>query len=119
MMAFTDLETAALSAIFDEVPDIAAALEEQRKSASVKERENTGGGFITTMLVAEDVPKVSGFAVLGYEVNANIEGMNHGLGFALILKDGRLHALDGHSRGAENTAKLDFSEVAFTITRGD
>jgi hypothetical protein len=57
MMAFTELELAALHSIFSETPELASTLERQLTVATVQERENSGGGFFTTISVAEDAPK--------------------------------------------------------------
>jgi hypothetical protein len=115
MTAFTRLEEAALRAIFAETPGLARDLERQLERASVVERENTGGGFITTIEVADDAPRIAGPGVLGYETLARVEGLEHGLGFVLFLKKGRLHLLDTHSWGPESTAQLDPATLAFEI----
>ena len=117
MPTFSDIETAALLAIFDETPDLSSLLREQLSGACVVARENTGRGFLTTMAVPDDAPNVSGRSVLGYETEACIDGLVRGLGFALLLKEGRLHVLDGYSKGGEDTHTLDFQRVGFTITR--
>ena len=115
MPAFSDLERAALHAIFDESPDITSLLRCQLEAASVIARENTGGGFITTIEVPDGVEEISSRTVLGYETEASIDGLAYGLAFALFMQEGKLHVLDGHSQGGENTTGLDFERVGFSI----
>ncbi len=117
MQPFSDLERAALHAIFDESPEITDLLRRQLEAASVIARVNTGGGFITTIEVPDSLQGVSTCTVLGYETEASIDGLAHGLGFALLMKEGRLHVLDGHSKGGENTTGLDFERVGFAISK--
>ena len=115
MSSFSDLERAVLHAIFDESPSITSMLRQQLEAASVIARENTGGGFIITMEVPENVQKIGNCMVLGYQTEASIDGVAQGLGFALLMKEGKLHVLDGHSQGGENTAALNFERVGFSV----
>ena len=118
MPAFSDLERAALYAIFDESPQITSLLRHQLEAAFVIARENRGGGFVTTMEVSDSVQAVSGHTVLGYEIVASIDGLAHGLGVALLIKEGRLPVLEGYSQAGEDTSALDFDRVGFSISKG-
>jgi hypothetical protein len=115
MAAFTELELAALHSIFSETPDLTDGLERQLASAHVTERENSGGGFFTTVSVADDVPPVNSSKVLGYETHAQVEGLEYGFGFVLFMDNGRLHLLEGYANGPENTAPLDLETLKFEI----
>lgn len=115
MTEFTDLELAALRAIFLETPELATALEQQLEASVVIKRENSGGGFFTTIAVADDVPAVSSPSVLGYATQAHIGGLEHGFGFVLFIKRGRLHVLEGFAWGPENTHDLDLVALQFEI----
>lgn len=106
MTTFTELELAALSAIFAETPEFASALKQQLAIATVVDRENTGGGFFTTIAVDGDAPTVSSPRVLGYETQARVVGMEYGLGFVLFVEEGKLALLEGFSWGGEDTARL-------------
>ena len=86
MPSFTKLEKAALDGIFAETPELAPILEQQFDKAAVTNRENTGGGFFTTIEVREDAPRVNGPRVLGCETHARVEGLTHGLGFVLFMR---------------------------------
>ena len=114
MTSFTELENAALLAIFSETPELASALERQLERATVTNRENTGGGFYTDIAVADDAPRVECPGVLGYATHARVEGLEYGLGFALIMEDGKLHLLDGHAWG-DSTTSLDLNNLSFEI----
>jgi hypothetical protein len=116
MTTFTKLELAALHSIFVETPQYADGLAVQLAGASVAARENTGGGFFTTISVAADIPQIPGPRVLGHETYASVEGLNHGMGFVLFMKDGYLNLLEGYSVGYENTASSNLATVTFTIS---
>lgn len=115
MTEFTDLEVAALRAIFLETPELAPALERQFEASIVTERENSGGGFFTTIMVADDAPAVKSPSVLGYATQARIGGLEHGIGFVLFIKEGRLHMLEGFAWGPESTHDLDLAALQFEI----
>lgn len=73
------------------------ALQRQLQGISVESREFTGVGFYTGLVVRPsappaplDVPK----GTLG-DVYAEIDGVEHGAGFLLFIKAGRLHLLEG------------------------
>ena len=115
MTTFTNLELAALRAIFLETPEFAPILERQLEKSVVTERENSGGGFFTTIAVADDAPIVNSPSVLGYDTQARIDGLEHGFGFVLFIKGGRLHMLEGFAWAPESTSDLDLAAVQFEI----
>ena len=115
MSDFTEMETAALQAIFAETPTLFSKLRHQLGCATVTKRENTGGGFFTDIAVPEGAPLVECPRVLGYATHARVEGLEHGLGFVLFMEDGRLHLLEGFAWGTESTALLDLNSLSFGI----
>ncbi len=115
MDGFTNLEVAALRAIFSETPELAPALKRQLDGSVVTDRENSGGGFFTTIAVADDAPTVNSPSVLGYDTHARIGGLEHGFGFVLFMKDGRLHMLEGFAWAPESTHGLDLTALQFEI----
>lgn len=117
MTRFTELELAALHSIFSETPELTEGLERQLAAATVTERENSGGGFFTSIAVGDDAPAVSSPKVLGYETSARVVGLEDGLGFVLFMESGRLHLLEGYTWGPESTAALDLSRLAFEVYR--
>lgn len=115
MSSFTEMETAALRAIFAETPSLSPKLRHQLCRATVTKRENTGGGFFTDISVPEDAPSVGRHKVLGLATHARVEGLEHGLGFVLFLREGRLHQLEGFAWGPESTMPLDLNSLSFEI----
>ena len=115
MSAFTDLEVAALRAIFAETPELAPALGRQFEAAEVSNRENSGGGFFTTIMVADDAPAVESPSVLGYATRAHISGLEDGFGFVLYITAGKLHMLEGFAWGPESTHDLDLTALRFEV----
>ena len=115
MSTLTPLENAALTAIFNETPELSPALEEQRKAAKVISRKNDRGGFFTYFSVPEQLAIPEEYLPLGDNVYAAIDGLDFGLGFLLIIRDGRLHLLDGYTVGPEDTGPIDFETAAFKM----
>lgn len=116
MSQLTDLERDAIAAILAEKPEHLAVLNHQLRSVVVEKRENTGGGFFTTLSVSARAPAVILSGPLGLNVYASINGMEDGLGLLLFFEDGRMSLLEGYSVGGENTSGLDFEGIAFSIT---
>jgi hypothetical protein len=115
MITFTDMETAALRAIFAETPEVSSVLQRQLDRATVTKRENSGGGFFTDIAVPEDAQPAECPKVLGYATHAHVEGLEDGFGFVLFMKDGKLHLLEGYARGPESTSSLDLATLRFEI----
>ena len=115
MTEFTDLEVAALRAIFSETPELAQALGRQLDASVVTKREDSGGGFFTTMSVAHDAPAVDSPSVLGDATHARVDSLAHGLGFVLFMQAGRLHMLERFAYGPESTHDLDLAALQFEI----
>jgi hypothetical protein len=112
MTDLSALERAVLRAIAAQVPKHAAAFEHQINHASVLALENTGAGFFTTFNVAsnqlfEGLPSPVG------DVAASVQGLKHGMGFLLWLKNGLIYQLEGYNNGYEDTSVLDFASVEF------
>jgi hypothetical protein len=112
---FTPLEQAALRGICEEADSgERASLEAQLSTARVHSRENTGEGFFTRF----DVER-AGIAPLGGPrlrngPDAQITGLEHGMGFILWLKDGYADCLEGYDYEG-NTSGIDFERVDFKI----
>jgi hypothetical protein len=115
MMDFTRLERAVLEAIFDETPKLRDKLTGQLDRATVLSRENDGGGFFTTIAVGPGAEAIEGPGNLGERTHAHVEGLIHGLGFVLFLKNGRLDLLEGYAVAPEDTSALDFAETGFQL----
>lgn len=79
MTQLTELELAAIETILAEKPDHFGPLSEQLQSLTVEKRENTGGGFFTTISVSSLAPAAMVSSPLGLNVYANIDGMDMAL----------------------------------------
>jgi hypothetical protein len=95
-MTLTDLEMAVIRRILEEHERGFEELREQFKQAAVVERHVTGVGFYTRFAVPEVAPRSAASSPVG-NVSAQIEGLRHGAGFTLWLKNGRLTQLEGYS----------------------
>jgi hypothetical protein len=108
------LERAVLVDIARQMPDYTEALTHQLTQAKVVGRENTGVGFYTTLDVASVYP-IRGLSSPISHVGATVAHLQHGMGFLLWLKEGRMHKLEGFSYGGESTSDIDFESVHFEL----
>ncbi|HKF52838.1 MAG TPA: hypothetical protein VKB26_11040 [Candidatus Acidoferrales bacterium] len=112
--SLTPLEHAVLRAICKEYPSDRAALEAQLATATVLRRENTGAGFFTYL----SVERTSSNPIGGYRLrngpNAKVEGLEHGMGFILWLKEGYINCLEGYAYAGSTTA-IAFDKVSFEL----
>jgi hypothetical protein len=111
---FTPLEQAVLTAICEMYSSDQAALEAQLSTATLLSRENTGAGFYTRFAVE----RASIAAITGERLRAGpetkIDGLRHGMGFILWLKEGYADCLEGYSY-AESTTGIILGAVGFEI----
>lgn len=99
MELFTQLERAVLELLLEGEDPVRRALRKQLAVAQVRERQLTGVGFFTSFMLPAEIVPVSipvGLSPLG-DVHAQLEGLQHGAGFLLFLKEGRLDFLEGYS----------------------
>jgi hypothetical protein len=111
---FTPLEQAVLTAICEMYSSDQAALEAQLSTATLLSRENTGAGFYTRFTVE----RANSGALTGERLRAGpetkIEGLRHGMGFILWLKEGYPDCLEGYSY-AESTTGIIPEAVGFEL----
>jgi hypothetical protein len=111
---FTPLEQTVLTAICEMYSSDQAALEAQLSTATLLSRENTGAGFYTRFAVE----RASIAALTGERLRAGpetkIDGLRHGMGFILWLKEGYADCLEGYSY-AESTTGIILGAVGFEI----
>ena len=99
MEALTNLERAVLDKLLCGDSPVLSALRSQLGVVAVSERDLTGVGFMTNFRLPPSVPRApvkSGVIRFG-DVEAQLEGLKHGAGFLLYVKDGVLDALEGYS----------------------
>lgn len=114
---FTHLEQAVLRAICEAHPADQAALEGQLSTAIILSRENTGAGFYTRLVVERSSTKPIGGERLRHGPAVRIDGLEHGMGFILWLKEGYADCLEGYCYG-ESTDMLALERVGFEILQG-
>ena len=114
MTGLTPLEKAVLLEIVEQLDSPQKeSLAQQVANASVISRENTGAGFYTNFDV-QGGPYVALPDLKDRMVEAQIEGLQHGMGFILWVKDGRLDFLEGYSY-EEVTTPLTWEIVTFEL----
>jgi hypothetical protein len=115
---FTALELAVLRAICEKesVDRDRTALEVQLSSALLLSRENTGAGSYTSFAVDRSSGAPVGGERLRNGPAMRIDGLQHGMGFILWLKDGYAELLEGCSYG-ESTSEIDFQRAGFEILK--
>jgi hypothetical protein len=82
-----------------EYPASAEALRQQIDTARVISFKNSGAGFFSDLVVATNAPLLTEKSPLN-GAYGNVSGIEHGIGFIVFLKDGRLSMIEGH--GARN-----------------
>jgi hypothetical protein len=105
------LERAVLFAIARQVEGGLFALDLQLGHTQVVTRENTGSGFRSRFSVASGPPMLAARSPFD-DLWAPVDGLDHGMGFRLWLRSGRLHFLEGYTYG-ESTSAIDFERVGF------
>ena len=99
-------------AIVDQVTEASTSLALQLDSSRVTNRENTGAGSYTTFEVSSTATMDGVMSPMG-DIGATVLGLEHGMGFLLWLKGGRMAQLEGYSYG-ESTSRLDLERVTFS-----
>jgi hypothetical protein len=101
-MQITQLEYAVMSQLLRGDCAVLKALRDQFSVSRVKSREATGVGFYLNFDVSNDFPGVHveleckrDFEV--GDVEAEIDSLQHGAGFVLFIRDGRISFLEGYT----------------------
>jgi hypothetical protein len=114
---FSELERAVLSAICEIHSADRAAIEAQLSTATLLGRENTGCGFFTYI----ETERRAVVAIVGerfrHGPQVKVNGLEHGLGFVLWLKEGFVSCLEGYSYGRECTEGIVSETAAFEIVQ--
>jgi hypothetical protein len=93
----TDFEKALLQKLLAGDHPALVNLRAQANTARLVSRENTGVGFSCDFEVPRDAPLVTPANFELNDVDAAIEGLEHGAGFLLFVRDGRITMLEGYS----------------------
>ena len=113
---FTPLERAVLAEICRLHPDDQHMLESQLSAATFRSRENTGCGFLTCFVVDRAASTELPGLRLRNGPAARVEGLEHGMGFILWLKEGYADCLEGYCFG-ESTTSIALEKAGFTVAK--
>ena len=95
-MGVTTLEADVLTKLMEAHPDYGPLIQAQLELATIASRRKTWFGFFLNFAVSP----LALFEPANFELNdvyADIEGLEHGAGFVLFIRNGRLSFLEGHS----------------------
>lgn len=92
----------------------AEAIHRQIDTAQVVSFENSGAGFFSNLAVANDSPLLSEKSPLN-GAYGSVLGIEHGMGFIVFLKDGRLSMIEGYCNGGGPTTNFDFSRAVYGL----
>jgi hypothetical protein len=110
----TALESAVLLAVAEQLgPPAWEGLTLQAANLNVRSRENTGAGFYTYFDVGIAVPLPLP-DLRSFSVEAEVEGLDNGMGFILWIKEGRIDYLEGYTFG-DSTEDLDLAAIKFRL----
>ena len=93
-----------------------AALEAQLSTATLVSRENTGAGFYTRFAVDHASNDALGGERLRAGPETKVDGLRHGMGFILWLKEGYADCLEGYTYG-ESTTAIALDVASFEVLR--
>jgi hypothetical protein len=118
MTQFTKLEKAVMEKLLGGNHPVLEALRSQMRSASIKERKQTGTGFYLQFKLPRNAIRTSikeNSFHFG-DVVATIPGLNNGAGFVLLITNGLLDSLEGYAFEEEWPSMIDTFELHFTDT---
>jgi hypothetical protein len=94
-----ELERQVLQKLLSGEHPIIGELRAQLAGLQVADRELTGAGFMTSFTVNQSLKPISlqGANFKFGDVVADIQGLEHGAGFLLYVKDGCIDALEGYT----------------------
>jgi hypothetical protein len=92
----------------------AEAIRHQIDTAQVVSFENSGAGFFSNLVVAEDAPVLPEKSRLS-GAYGSVLGIEHGMGFIVFLQDGRLAMIEGYCNDSVPTKDLDFSRAVYEL----
>jgi len=94
----TDFEQAALDKLLAGDDPRLAALRTQANVARLISREESGAGFFCSFEVPEGTPKLSSTPDFEVgDVDVTMDGLEHGAGVLLLVRDGYTTTLEGYS----------------------
>ncbi len=96
MEGLNELEQAVLRKLLSGDHPVLAALRVQAEKARLRDREFSGVGFFCMFELPVEAPILDDRARFEIsDVDGHVEGLEHGAGFVLFIRDGRIDMLEG------------------------
>src|SRR4051812_30492151 len=96
MLVLNALETAVLDMLLAGDHPVLACLREQRAAATIVSRSFSGVGFFVDFAVPDSAARCGSKPDYTLsDVEATIDGLAHGAGFVIFVRDGRITMLEG------------------------
>lgn len=95
-------------------PASAKAFRGQIDTARVVRFENSGTGFFSNLSVADDAPVLCETSPLS-GAHGSVLGIEHGMGFIVFIKDGRLSMIEGYCNDGGPTTDIDFARAIYGL----
>lgn len=99
MNQLDEFERAVLEKLLAGEHPVLHVLRKQAGLAHLVSRDRTGAGFFLSFDVPNEAPMLNAKDFHFGDVNATVEGLQHGAGFVLFVRGGRLDTLEGYSYG--------------------
>ncbi len=84
------------------------------ETAQVVSFENSGVGFFSNLAVGDDTPLLAETSPLS-GAYGDVVGIEHGMGFIVFLKEGRIAVIEGYCNGDTPTGNFDFSRSTYEL----
>lgn len=97
MEDLNEFEQAVLEKLLEGDHPVLAVLRAQARAARLASREYTGAGFYLSFDVPPEAPALPKQNFHFGDVNATVDGLQHGAGFVVFVRGGRLDMLEGYS----------------------
>lgn len=97
-----------------EYPASGEVLRRQIETAQVISFENSGAGFFSNLAVGDDTPLLAETSPLS-GAYGDVAGIEHGMGFIVFLKGGRISVIEGYCNGDTTTQDFDFSASTYEL----
>ena len=97
-----------------EYPASGDVLRRQIETVQVVSFENSGAGFFSILAVSDDTPPLTETSPLS-GAYGDVVGIEHGMGFIVFLKEGRISMIEGYCNGDTPTQDFDFSGSTYEL----
>lgn len=97
MKGLTNFEEAVLRMLLAGDDPRLEILRKQAEAGDLARRDSTGAGFFLSFHIPPSAPTLDVDNFHFGDVDADIEGLRHGAGFVVFVREGRLAALEGYS----------------------